>query len=260
MFQLARDLLCKHLQQQPSPSTSINIPTAFIIHPINFPTFTPEVLLASLLSTTTTPILSREKAIRHLDSVRLLPVFDLTTAAQSITKVSTTLDEIKAQRNPPKKEVYPVLLIIAGLDSLTEAVIRSSNPVKGTAMLAAVLRSLTRLTRVHSSFLSVLLVNVSGVGGVGVSYSSTLQIAKDRGTTAAAGAAAAGAAAASSSDCGVQSMFHPGMALFPSLLLRTLDQGVDTHLLMSTVQNVRVVEVIKDRGGGGTGKWCVWDV
>lgn len=127
-------------------------------------------------------------------------------------------------------------------------------------MLAAVLRSLTRLTRVHSSFLSVLLVNVSGVGGVGVSYSSTLQIAKDRGTTAAAGAAAAGAAAASSSDCGVQSMFHPGMALFPSLLLRTLDQGVDTHLLMSTVQNVRVVEVIKDRGGGGTGKWCVWDV
>lgn len=118
-------------------------------------------------------------------------------------------------------------------------------------MLAAVLRSLTRLTRVHSSFLSALLVNVSGVGGVGFSYSSTLQIAKDRGTTAAA---------ASGSDCGVQSVFHPGMALFPSLLLRTLDQGVDTHLLMSTVQNVRVVEVIKDRGGGGTGKWCVWDV
>lgn len=50
--------------------------------------------------------------------------------------------------------------------------------------------------------------------------------------------------------------------LLPSLLMKTLDQGVDTHLMVSRERGRagRVgVEVIKDRVGDGLGMRCVWD-
>lgn len=59
---------------------------------------------------------------------------------------------------------------------------------------------------------------------------------------------------------GIQSAFraHSG-EMFPSLLMRTLDQGIDSHLLVSSIGRVPVVEVIKDRVGGNVGRWCVWE-
>lgn len=61
-------------------------------------------------------------------------------------------------------------------------------------------------------------------------------------------------------DGSIHSIFRvSGTPLFPNLLTKTLDQGIDTHLLMSVVRGqARVVEVIKDRVGDGVGKWCVW--
>lgn len=47
--------------------------------------------------------------------------------------------------------------------------------------------------------------------------------------------------------------------LLPSLLLKTLDQGIDTHFLVSRVRDGKLVEVIKDRVGDGSGKRCVWN-
>ena len=47
--------------------------------------------------------------------------------------------------------------------------------------------------------------------------------------------------------------------LLPSLLLKTLDQGIDTHFLVSRVRDGKMFEVIKDRVGDGSGKRCVWN-
>lgn len=120
------------------------------------------------------------------------------------------------------------MFIIAGLDTLVEGVIRASNPMKGAAVLNAALRELTGLSRVYARFLSVVLVNTGGLG-------------------------IAGAGGAVHQDYSLSS-------LLPSLLQKTLDQGVDRHLLVSRVgrgSSERVVDVIKDRVGGGLGMRCV---
>ncbi|PYI10426.1 hypothetical protein BO78DRAFT_426690 [Aspergillus sclerotiicarbonarius CBS 121057] len=235
--QLPRHLLTIHLRR----SHSTNIQTkAYIIHPINFNAFAPKRLLASLLNTSHQPTLSRDDAISHLDSVELFPVYDFQAAAGAINMISDSIDTMPSPS-------HPILIIIAGLDTLAEGVIRASNAVRGAAMLTSVLRTLTQLTRTHPSSLSVMLVNTSGLGTMASQpttprrYPGTLtQIAQGD---------------------GIYSAFrgHSGeTSLFPSLLMRTLDQGVDTHLLLSSVGQVPVVEVIKDRVGGHVGRWCVW--
>lgn len=128
------------------------------------------------------------------------------------------------------------MLIIAGLDTLVESVIRASNPIKGTAVLSAALRMLTRLSREYAAFLSVLLINTSGLGlGTGM-----------------------GDIAVADGDYQGEQL----SVLLPSLLMKTLDQGTDTHLLVSRERGRagRVgVEVIKDRVGDWLGTRCVWD-
>ena len=128
---------------------------------------------------------------------------------------------------------HPVVLFIAGLDTLVEGVIRASNPIKGTAVLNAVLRILTQMSRVHASFLSTMLVNTSGLG-TGIET---------------------GNAQPDYQGGGEQRL----SLLLPSLLLKTLDQGIDTHFLVSRVRDGKIIEVIKDRVGDGLGKRCVWN-
>ena len=115
-------------------------------------------------------------------------------------------------------------------------------------MLTSVLRSLTQLTRAHASNLSVMLVNTSGLGTM---TSQTTAPGRYLGSLTRIG-----------QGDGISSAFRGQggeISLFPSLLMRTLDQGVDTHLLLSSVGQVSVVEVIKDRVGEHVGRWCVWE-
>ncbi|PGG99460.1 hypothetical protein AJ80_09346 [Polytolypa hystricis UAMH7299] len=44
-----------------------------------------------------------------------------------------------------------------------------------------------------------------------------------------------------------------------SILVRSLEQGFDTHLLVSEVQGQAIVECVKDRVGGSVGRWCVME-
>lgn len=154
------------------------------------------------------------------------------------------------------------MVVITGLDTLTEAVIRSSNAVRGTAVLMSTLRKITQLSLLHRAYTSVLLVNTSGVGpSLSVNqHSNQIQSqahreyethhTRDDGSS-------------------IQSMFYMNAPLFPTLMMKTLDQGVDTHLLVSVSDlsmemhgrsvAVPVVEVIKDRVGSGLGRWCVWN-
>ncbi|RAL01745.1 uncharacterized protein BO80DRAFT_454747 [Aspergillus ibericus CBS 121593] len=239
--QLPRHLLTTHLRH----CHSTNTPTkTYIIHPITFNAFAPKRLLASLLNASHHPTLSRDEAISQLDSVEIFPVYDFQAAAGAINLIS---DSIGPTPSPsPSSPSHPTLIIIAGLDTLAEGVIRASNAVRGAAMLTSVLRTLTQLTRMHLSRFSVMLVNTSGLGTL------TAQSTTPGRYT--------GSLAQIAQGDGIYSAFrgHGGdVSLFPSLLMRTLDQGVDTHLLISSVGRVSVVEVIKNRVGGHVGRWCV---
>lgn len=164
--------------------------------------------------------------------------------AQAIRQVSDVLQETKENQEkstePHSSPKSPIILIVAGLDYLTEGVIRASNPARGTALLAATLHTLTRLSRVHASYLSIMLVNTDGLGNLNTQthHGNARQPLEE----------------------GIHSIFHSDIPfLFPTLLMKTLDQGIDTHLLVSNVQDTQVVEVIKDRTGAGLGKWGIWE-
>lgn len=119
-------------------------------------------------------------------------------------------------------------------------------------MLTSVLRTLTQLTRTHGSNVSVMLVNTSGLG--------KMVSAQSGGVGEVDANATGGMYEMDDGEEGIQSAFraHSG-EIFPSLLMRTLDQGIDSHLLVSSIGRVPVVEVIKDRVGGNVGRWCVWE-
>lgn len=176
--------------------------------------------------------------ISRLDTVQLLPVFDFPAAAQAINQVSDTLNRIGEERRylDKQQQQRPVVLVIAGLDTLVEGVIRTSNPIKGTGVVNAVLRMLTQMSRIHASFLSIMLANTSGLGTQTETGSAQPDYSGGGGG-------------------GEQRL----SLLLPSLLLKTLDQGIDTHLLVSRVRDGKLVEVIKDRVGDGSGKWCFWN-
>ncbi|KAJ5390292.1 uncharacterized protein N7496_001360 [Penicillium cataractarum] len=250
--QIPRYLLTSHLLRIDASSE----PTAFIIYPSNFDALAPRLLLNALQSLSEGPGLSREEALRHLDAVQLLPVQTLPNAAQAIGNVSESLKEIHEkrqaqQRDTPAEPTQPVILIVVGLDTLAEGVIRASNPVRGTALLAATLRNLTRMARAYASWLSIILINTSGLGPA---YFDATQPPDSNQTRTPNDEDAR-----PSGDDGIHSIFQtPGSSLLSTLLMKTLDQGIDTHIMVSDVKATQVAEVIKDRIGTGLGKWGIW--
>ncbi|KAL4969605.1 uncharacterized protein BDV14DRAFT_164854 [Aspergillus stella-maris] len=237
---------------------------AYIIHPQTSNIFSPQSLLKSLLSHhqgQESSTEAKKKAISLLDAVTLFPVHDFASAIDAIHEISKRLSQeqeqegVQDQQSPTEN-----VLIIVGLDSLTDSIIRSSSALRGAAVLAGALRTVTGFSRGCKGGLSVLLVNTSLVGPS--PYQSQANRTHNQphhpqcgfegnatGTTGSGGGSAAG----------IQSAFTaPDTNLFPSLLMKTLDQGVDTHLLLSRDRGENVVEVIKDRVGEGSGKWCVW--
>ncbi|KAL4906241.1 hypothetical protein BDW74DRAFT_177259 [Aspergillus multicolor] len=248
---------------------------AYIIHPPNSTIFPPARLLSSLLSNSTpnpipspqkpATLITRKEAISLLDTVQLFPVFDFAAAVDAISEVETRLhaiwqetqSETQTQNHSGDQPETKTVLVIAGLDTLTEAVIRSSNAVRGTAVLTSLLRTITQMSRMHRGYLSVLLVNTAGVGPSPSLYQAQGRNQRENDTHSGNGGG---------SD--IQSMFYSDGPLFPSLLMKTLDQGIDTHLLVSTTASMTpqqrrniatVVEVVKDRVGCGLGRWYVWD-
>ncbi|CAG8008549.1 unnamed protein product [Penicillium salamii] len=250
--QIPRYLLIKQLRTlTPSHESA-----AFIIHPGSFEAFAPRTLLRDLQSSSETqPGLPREEAIQILDSVQLFPVHSFVNAAHAIGKVSDVLQGTKENQEHSSESIRPtknpVILIVAGLDYLTEGVIRSSNPAKGAAFLTATLRSLTRLSRIHAD-LSIMLVNTNGLGNLNTGWEKH---PKPTGLHAHGNESARHPL-----EDGIHSIFHSDISsLFPTLLMKTLDQGIDTHFLLSDAKGTQVIEVIKDRAGDGLGKWGIWE-
>ncbi|CAI7678711.1 unnamed protein product [Penicillium pancosmium] len=247
--QIPRHLLIKSLSENPASSE----PRAFIIFPRGFEAFAPRTLLSVLQSSPTEPKLSREEAIKRLDTVQLLPVHNFPNAAQAIGQVSSSLKKLgrsRQQQADNTRNNQPVILIVVGLDTLAEGVIRASNPVRGTALLSATLRNLNRMSRAHAPYLSTILVNTNGIGPA--AFESIHQQGPNR-------IKPQDEDTRPSWDDGIHSVFQkPGSSLLSSLLMKTLDQGIDTHILQSDIKTSQVAEVIKSRVGPGLGKWSVW--
>jgi hypothetical protein len=259
---------------------------AFIIHPTQSRTFAPETLLQSILDLdrssqreeSAVP-LPRDRAITLLDDVQLLAVYDFASAVQAISQVADALYSMA--RNSPGTLAASsplesrVLFIIEGLDALAENVIRTSNPLRGSALMMPALRTMTHLSRTYASFLSVMLVNTAGLGPA-AAYTNRAAAYTNRAADhhhhhphhRSSGSPIVGEGGPRDSrdgdDGGLHSIFARHAPSTPSPLLqnmlsRTLDQGIDTHLMLSTVKRRHVVEVIKDRTGDGVGKWCFWE-
>ncbi|KAJ5540000.1 hypothetical protein N7513_008332 [Penicillium frequentans] len=247
--QIPRYLLTTHLRKNP-PSAEAN---TFIIYPSNFDAFAARSLFTDLQSSPSA--LSKDDALKRLDLVQLFPVYNLQNAAQAIKQVSEILQEVKEKRQQLDQAAASsnpaIILVVAGLDTLAEGVVRASNPARGAAVLASTLRILTRMSRTYSSFLSVMLVNTNGLGPhVEVEH---------EGSNGRAAFGTGEVDARPTDHDGIHSIFQlPGSSLLSTLLMRTLDQGIDTHILLSDVKYARVAEVIKDRTGAGLGKWGIW--
>lgn len=253
--------------------------------------------------------MSESRAISLLDRVQLLPVHDFSSAAQAINQVSDALSHVCEQYNrrrpgrrspsidnevdgrdikydilqpslssssPSSSSSSPptALLMIEGLDTLAEDVIHSSNPMRGSAILTPILRTLNHLSRLHASFLSIVVINTTMLSGGGskLSQQQTLPLnlpASQSSSSTQTHNVHENRVPATTG--GLHSAFareyvhhRPQVnlageqSLLNTLLSRTLDQGIDVHLLLQTVGEQTLVEVIKDRVGDGLGKWCVW--
>jgi hypothetical protein len=250
---------------------------AFIIHPTQSRTFAAETLLQSILDLdrssqreeSAVP-LSRDRAITLLDDVQLLAVYDFASAVQAISQVADALYSMVRSSpgtlptsSPLEPRVSRVLFIIEGLDALAENVIRTSNPLRGSALMMPALRTMTHLSRTYASFLSVMLVNTAGLGPA-VAYTNRAADHHHRSSRSPIVGEGGLRGSRDGDDGGLHSIFarHAPSApspLLQNMLSRTLDQGIDTHLMLSTVKRRHVVEVIKDRTGDGVGKWCFWE-
>lgn len=198
---------------------------------------------------------------------------------------TSTDDNDKEDDHPPT-----TLCIIEGLDTMTENIIHNSNALRGSAVLTPALRTLTHLSRAHASFLSILLVNTTALGpSMPLPQQSRLSGENHLSSSSQNpnGEGVRAAATGTSSTGGLYSVFardtaitrHHGhhqkrgrnetdnddddhqsepLPLLHTLLSRTLDQGIDTHLLLQARRNQSLVEVIKDRTGNGLGMWCAW--
>jgi hypothetical protein len=277
-------------EEQQTKNETISTTRVFIIHPIQSTTFAPETLFNTLTSTldTNTTESIQTQALALLDKVDLLPIHDFPSATQAISQVSDTLSMMHRQHtsnssnsNPNDTDadaddtLPPTLLILEGLDSLTNDIIHTSNPMRGSALLTPALRTLTHLSRAHASFLSVLMLNTMPLGPPpppSAQTSSDLPGVSSQGPVTTSTSTATGGLysvfardrqrhvgqAGQAGQAGSETENSEPLPLLNTLLARTLDQGIDTHLLLQGRRERSVVEVVKDRTGDGLGRWCVW--
>lgn len=266
-------------------------PRVYIIRPAHSSTFAPDALLDAVLDTAAaaataaaspeTGSLSRDQAIDLLDHVELLTIHDFAAATRAISQVSDTLYAMQQRKptqnhHPPNsqneeademKQLPTVLLIIEGLDTLAENVIRSSDALRGSALLTPALRTLTYLSRSYARFLAVVLVNSTGLGmgplaqpqaqGVAGSQSHGDNGMRNNSLKSAGGLYSVFSRAHKQNSHETDA--DEPVPLLHTLLSRTMDQAIDIHLLFQRRKGQSLIEVVKDRTGNGLGKWCVWN-
>jgi len=242
-IQLALNILTSHLISKlapgtTTPTTSSNvdaIPTVYIISPLASSILTAESLHSNLLSRS----LPYEAALQSLDSVSILQVFDLAGLADAISEVADSLHSAQANRDETtsSKAQVPVLIILDSVDSLLEDVTRSSGIPRALSLFVPIQRQITHLSRVYSSFLTTLMVtNTSRASTFGSGRSGVM-----------------GSGESTSAFAGNPSTIGMG------IVGRSVDEGTDVQLLAEIIDKKTVVEVVKNRVGGGIGRWGIWE-
>ena len=232
--QLAEHLIatCLASLAPESPENNFNGPSVFVIAP-------PSTSIASTihdLLQATLPTRSGIDPLHLLDTVQIMQYFDVAGLAESISEVSSCLHDLKSVLSMDSSPLKRHILLVDGLCPALESMQRRGGLVQANALAASVLRSITHLSRSHSSLLVLLNLESS--------------------TDTRAGEELTSAFSSPGKDiCGIS----PG-----GTLQRTLLAGIDTVVLLhrwvaSGLENEDlIVEVIKDRVGAGLGHWVAW--
>ena len=209
-----------------------NGPSIFVIAP-------PNTSIASTIHDLLQARLATRSGIdplQLLDTVQIMQYFDIAGLAESVSQVSSCLHDLKSNPGMASSHLKRHILLVDGFCPALESMQRRGGLVKANALTASLLRSITHLSRSHSSLL--VLLNL------------------ESNTDTRAGEELASAFSSPGKDiCGIS----PG-----GMLQRTLLAGIDTVVLLhkwvdSGLENEDlIVEVIKDRVGASLGHWVVW--
>ena len=199
--------------------------------------------------------------------VQLYQTFEFDDILDAVSRISDSLYNIQQQKNSSSTAGdEPVLVVLEGIDRALEEIIRKSNPVAAQAELIPLLRTLTILSRTYASFVTIIVVNAIPLPSTvhspqqqGREYRPTQQTSTDghqrphRLIPVQSIFAQAPTPDPSTASPGP---FQRPATSYASLLARSFDQGFDTHLLVSKVQERMIIEVAKDRLGENMGRWC----
>ncbi|EFQ97942.1 hypothetical protein MGYG_00978 [Nannizzia gypsea CBS 118893] len=167
----------------------------------------------------------------------------------------------------------PILLLIEGMDVAIQETIHTSDTDAAGEQLCSLLRTLTLLCRTYESLFAVIIANSIPLRP---QAPKAIQMpTEDLRSQVRAGRTPIETPLTTpymlkDMDFPVESVFEApddrrlisGSPYLSSLQLSIfadeIDEGIDIHLAISSVDNERVVEVIKDRNGDNLGRWDVF--
>ncbi|EGD84566.1 hypothetical protein H112_08276 [Trichophyton rubrum D6] len=195
----------------------------------------------------------------------------VSTSARLDDRDSTTQSENRPRKRDPFEP--PILLLIEGIDVAIQETIRSSDMDTAGDRLCSFLRTLTLLCRTYKSLLAVIIANSITLRP---EIPKAIQMAPDELRTQVRNGLTPAETALTTPyrledmSFPVESVFEPpddrrlisgspypsGLPLFH--FADELDEGIDVHLVVSSVDNERVVEIVKDREGNNLGRWDIF--
>ncbi|KAM5445259.1 hypothetical protein MaudCBS49596_007682 [Microsporum audouinii] len=167
----------------------------------------------------------------------------------------------------------PILLLIEGMDLAVHEIIRTSDIDTAGAQLSSFLRTLTLLCQTYKSLLTVILINsipLRPLPPMSLQLSPEELQAQLRAGTTPVETPWTSPYTVKDMEIPVESAFDalPDRQLitaspYPpnqrlSLLADAIGEGIDIHLVVSCVDNERIIEVVKDRVGDNLGRWDVF--
>ena len=245
---LPAHLIATHLSSSSSSPTKTNAHAAvYIIAPPNTPI---AANIHALLSTP--PHHPHPNApLQLLDRVSILQYLDIAGLSESIAEVSSALDSNPKDDSTNPLSSHPIIILISALHSSLSSVQRRHGLVQACALGAGLLRSLAHLAAAARS--ALVLLSLEGNGGArewegGLGLGSAFA-RKGRGGSGIGTGTGAGTWAVPGGGGGA--------------LGKVIMDGVDTAVLVRNDGlegggGQVVVEVVKDRTGGGLGCWAVW--
>ncbi|EZF30598.1 hypothetical protein H109_06990 [Trichophyton interdigitale MR816] len=195
----------------------------------------------------------------------------VSASARPDDRDSTTQSENRPRKRDPFEP--PILLLIEGMDVAIQETIRSSDTDTAGDRLCTFLRTLALLCGTYKSLLAVIIANSITLRP---EIPKAIQMAPDELRTQVRNGLTPAETALTTPyrledmNFPVESVFEPpddrrlisgspypyGLQLFP--FADELDEGIDVHLVVSGVDNERVVEIVKDREGNNLGRWDVF--